>query len=186
MRVVEGVTGDAMTLAPGESRALDGLYVALGDVAARLDAYAREVAALHPPAVAAAGRARRLGLVEQVLCKRSPPARSGRRRSSPRARSRRSGSPTSCSTTATRRTGARGRRPRRSARRSTTLPKRAGEGGARPAIWLAPFYVSTTDPLVAQHPDWFVHRADGRLRTYDNFGPTYAALDVTHPERARS
>ena len=53
--------------------------------------------------------------------------------------------------------------------------------GLRPAIWLAPFYVDTTDPVVAAHPDWFVHDTDGSLRTYDNVGPVSAALDVTSP-----
>jgi hypothetical protein len=39
-----------------------------------------------------------------------------------------------------------------------------------------------TDPLVSAHGDWFVHTPDGKLRTYTNFGPSYAALDVTHPD----
>ena len=31
LRIVQGVTGDALTLAPGESRTLDPLYLGFGD-----------------------------------------------------------------------------------------------------------------------------------------------------------
>lgn len=51
LRIVQGVTGDALVLAPGESRTLDGLYLALGDVDRKLDGYAQYVASKHPPAV---------------------------------------------------------------------------------------------------------------------------------------
>jgi hypothetical protein len=54
--------------------------------------------------------------------------------------------------------------------------------GFRPAIWLAPFYVNVTDPMVRDYPERFVHNFDGTLRTYNNFGPNYAALDVSHPD----
>jgi hypothetical protein len=52
LRIIQGVTGDRLTLAPGESRVLDGLFLALGDVRDALERYAAVVAAKHPPAVA--------------------------------------------------------------------------------------------------------------------------------------
>lgn len=49
-------------------------------------------------------------------------------------------------------------------------------------MWLAPVYVDLKDATVTAHPDWFVKKPTGELRTFTNFGPTYAALDVTHPD----
>ncbi len=181
VRVVQGMTGDAITLAPNESRALDGLYVALGDVRANLDDYARHVATLHPrpaPAKAPLGgwgswnmyyanitaeamrqeaqlagvTLRPLGLTD-VLLDDGYEAHWGSWTASPAF-------------------GA----------DLHTLASEQKAAGLRSAIWLAPLYVDMTDPLVTAHADWFVHDAGGALRTFDNFGPTYAALDVTQPD----
>ncbi|MGZ3426203.1 MAG: hypothetical protein ACXVCV_06100 [Polyangia bacterium] len=178
VRLVEGVTGDVLTLQPGESRALDGVYVGLGDVGARLDEYAAEVASQHPPAVERHPAVGGWGSWNYYY---AMPTADGIRQEMQFAAAELA--------------------PRgltdvllddgyedhwgdwsASASFGATLDGLAGEqanAGLEPAIWLAPFYVATTDPLVAQNPAWFVHRADGSLRTYDNFGPTYAALDVT-------
>lgn len=52
--------------------------------------------------------------------------------------------------------------------------------GMQPGLWLAPFYVSRRTSTWAEHPDWFVHRADGTEVDYQG----NVALDVTHPEAA--
>ncbi len=181
VRLVQGMTGDRITLAPNESRALDGLYVALGDVRTNLDDYAHRVAELHPrptpvkPALGgwgswnmyyanitadalrkeatfAASRLRPLGLADFLLDD-GYEAHWGSWAASPTF-------------------GA----------DLKTLADEQKAAGLRSAIWLAPLYVATTDAMVTLHPDWFVHKVDGTLRTFDNFGPTYAAMDVTVPE----
>ncbi len=181
LRLVQGMTGDAIVLAPGESRALDGLYVALGDARSNLDDYTRHVARLHPPAVPrhpalggwgswnmyyadikastlreeatfAAASLAPLGLTDFLLD---------------------DGYET--------RWGSWAAAPAFGAELATLTAEQSG-AGLRPALWLAPFYVAVEDPLVTQHPDWFVHQKDGKLRTYNNVGPDYATLDVTAPE----
>jgi hypothetical protein len=62
------------------------------------------------------------------------------------------------------------------------LNQEQSHAGMHPAVWMAPFYVDVTDPLVTTHPDWFVHAVDGSLRVFSNFGPQYAPLDASHPE----
>ncbi len=181
LRVVQGMTGDALTLAPGEERALDGLFVALGDVGRGLDAYAERVAALHPPVQprkpalggwgswnlyydaidAAALRAEAewaaanlapLGLGDFLLDDGYEPH-----------------------------WGAWYAAPEFGADLAVLTAEQEA-AGLTPAVWIAPVYVDETDPVVALHPEWFVHDASGAMRSFYNFGPTYVALEVTVPE----
>ena len=181
MRIVQGVTGDSLVLKPGERRQLDGLYVALGDSSESLENYAAYIATKnlhetpllpplggwgswnvyyeHPTAELLAldlgwaeVKLAPLGLTDFLLD---------------------DGYEThwgswEASTTY-----------------GSTLPAQNAEQirrGFRPAIWLAPFYVDVTDPRVASRPELFVHNFDGTLRTYNNFGPEYAVLDVSHAD----
>ncbi len=180
LRIVEGATGDALVLAPGETRTLDDLFVALGDVSSGLDAYATYVAARHPaPAPRSPARG---GWGSWNLYYATPTADAVRMEAAWAAQTLLplglddfllddgyephwgvwQASPSFGAPLA-------------------TLDQEQAQAGLGPAVWMAPFYVDTTDPLVAAHPDWFVHGTDGALRTYDNFGPTYAALDVSSP-----
>jgi hypothetical protein len=180
LRVVQGATGDAIVLAPAQSKTLDGLYVALGDVGPGLDAYAQYVAGLHPPSAArapalggwgswneyyAAITASTLAQEAQWAASTLEPLKLGDLLLDDGYETH-WGSWSASSAFGD--------------SLQSVAAAQAGEG-LRPAIWIAPFYVDTTDPLVSAHPDWFVHAADGSLRTYDNFGPTSAALDVTNP-----
>jgi alpha-galactosidase len=57
--------------------------------------------------------------------------------------------------------------------------------GMRPGLWLAPFYVGRATPAYLEHPGWWVRDAAGAELTFDNDGPeSYAVLDVTEPEAA--
>lgn len=181
LRVVQGATGDAIALAPGETRALDGLYVALGDARASLDDYARHVARLHPPA---APRQPALGgwgswnmyytnvsaatLREEAAFAGATLAPLGLR-------------DFLLDDGYEARWGAWSATPAFGADLASLNAEQAARG-LRPALWLAPFYVAVEAPEVTAHPTWFVHQADGKLRTFNNVGPTYATLDVTHPE----
>lgn len=177
-RIVQGLTGDAITLAPGATRSVDGVYVAMGDVSAMLDDYAGAVAALHHSAVPrhaalggwgswnmyyanitasdmrteaawATAKLVPLGLTDFLLD---------------------DGYETHWgSWTASPAFGA----------DLAALDAEQSKAGLRPALWMAPLYVKADDPLVAANPTWFVHAADGSLRTYNNTGPDYAALDVS-------
>ena len=180
LRIVEGVTGDAIALAPGESRTLDGLFVTLGDVRARLDDYAAHVASLHPPAVprapALAGwgswNMYYTGITAATLRQEAQFAAATLEPAGLSDFLLDDGyelhwgswmaSPTFGADLA-------------------TLASEQTAAGLRPAIWLAPFYVSTSDALVAQHPEYFVHNGDGSLRTFQGNNDTNAALDVTQP-----
>jgi alpha-galactosidase len=60
--------------------------------------------------------------------------------------------------------------------------------GFEPAIWVAPFVASPQSKLFHDHPDWFVHDAEGKPLRSDKvgfggwrLGPWYV-LDGTHPE----
>ena len=178
VRIVMGVTGDALTLAPGETRALDGLYVFVGALGDGLDAYAAHVATLRVPATPrspprggwgswnvyyampmlsdlrqdlawAHATLLPLGLDDFLLDDGYEP-HWGDWQASPAF-------------------GA----------SLTDWNAEQSMSGMHPAVWLAPFYVDVTDPIVSNHPEYFVHRSNGMLRTYYNYGPTYAALDVT-------
>lgn len=59
------------------------------------------------------------------------------------------------------------------------------DAGFTPGLWLAPFYAATDTPVYTEHDDWWVLDADGEPLTFNNFGTTsYAVLDVTHPDAA--
>jgi hypothetical protein len=181
LRIVEGVTGDRLTLAPGESRALDGLFVALGDVGEELEHYAAAVSAGHPPVVAR--RPALGGFGTWNVYYDEPTAQLVR----DEAQFMRSELAPHGLTDLLLDDGYEPRWGDWQADPSFGAPLDALNAeqaalGLRPAVWLAPVYVDVTDPLIAQHPDWFVRRADGSLRTYDNFGPKHAALDASVPE----
>ena len=184
MRIVQGMTGDVVRLAAGESRPLDGLFVQRGDVRAGLDEYAKHVAAKHPPLRRASQRP--LGgwgswnlYYEKISADVLRPeiAWAGDRLA-----------PLGLSTFLTDdgyepRWGAWSAKPAF----GVDLAAYASEQAARglvPAIWLAPIYVDTTDSAFALHPDWFVGKPDGSgARTYAQLdGTVKAALDITHPE----
>jgi hypothetical protein len=182
LRVVMGVTGEAIVLEPGESRSLDGLFVTLGDAVSGLDAYAARVASLHQPAVARrppmggwgswnlyylyvkAPRIREemawardhlapLGLTDFLLDDGYMPYWG---------------------------------RWEAASRFGADLPALAAEQtamGLVPTIWVAPMYMDSSDPSVGEHPDWFLRTADGQLRIYKQFGRgNYATLDPSHPQ----
>nr|WP_239539130.1 glycoside hydrolase family 36 protein [Arcanobacterium pluranimalium] len=51
-----------------------------------------------------------------------------------------------------------------------------------PGLWIAPFIAMEDTPLVAQHPEYFVHDDDGALKPAGyNWGQYYYGLDCTHP-----
>ncbi len=186
LRIVQGVTGDAIAIGPGRTLELDGLWLSFGEATARLDEYAATVAATdHRPAAPRPAVIRKpplggwgswnlyyanvtaqdlrteavwakehlapLGLTDFLLDDGYEPSWG--------------------QWFAATKFGA----------SLETLAAEQKAQGLVPAIWLAPVYVDVTDPLVSAHPDWFVHTAEGKLRTYTNFGPSYAALDVSHP-----
>lgn len=54
--------------------------------------------------------------------------------------------------------------------------------GMRPGLWVAPFIALPGSRLLAEHPEAFIHEADGRLAVAgSNWGADYHALDATHP-----
>ncbi len=63
---------------------------------------------------------------------------------------------------------------------------RIRELGLIPGIWIAPFLVDEGLPLVAEHPDWFVTHPDGTPIVYASpfFGYSRRVIDVTHPDAA--
>jgi alpha-galactosidase len=179
LRIVEGLTGDAVTIGPGASLALDGLYVVLGDVAAGLDAYASHVAALHAPSTP---RRPPLGgwgswnlyydrptgdLVRQEISwAKDHLAPVGLKDFLLDDGYESHWGSWSAKSAFGADLGSLGREEA-----ALTLV---------PAVWLAPFYVDSSDVVVAQHPEWFVHRKDGTIRTFANFGSaTSAPLDMT-------
>jgi alpha-galactosidase len=180
MRIVEGVTGDAILLQPGQAKTLDGLYLALGDVGPGLDAYTRYVASKHP---ATAPRRPPMGgwgswntyydsITASALAQEQQWASTSLLPVALGDFLLDDGYETHWgSWTASASFGA--------SLQSVAASESAA--GLRPAVWIAPFYVDTTDPNVTAHPDWFVHGLDGSIRTYDNYGPKSAALDVTNP-----
>lgn len=183
LRIVMGMTGDAITLAPGETRELDPIYLDLGATASeppRLETYATLVAGLAGKDAAITRHAALGGWGSWNLYYDKPDAASIRTEAAWAAK-----------TLAPQ--GLRdlllddGYEPHWGDWRAdpkfgadlAVLNAEQSAAGLRPALWIAPFYVAVEDPVVTQHPDWFVHRRDGALRTYNNTGPNYAALDVT-------
>ena len=184
LRIVEGMTGDVLHLAPGQSRALDGLFVARGDVRASLDAYAAHVATKHP--VPAPEKRKPLGgwgswnlYYDKISAAVLRPEI---------AWATEHLAPLGLSTFLTDdgyepSWGSWSAKPVFGA----ALASYAGEQTSRglvPAIWLAPVYVDTTNAAFTAHPDWFVGKPDGSgARTYAQLdGTVKAALDVTQPD----
>ncbi len=178
VRITQGLTGDEIVLAPGESKVLDGLYLSLGKVSEELDAYTSYVASLH-----AARRALKPALGgwgSWNMYYASPTAAAIRAEASWAAANLvplgltdfllDDGYET--------RWGSWQAAPSFGADLAV-LNEEQRSVGLRPAVWMAPFYVAMEDPLLGLHPDWFVRRRDGALRSFNNFGPTYAALDVS-------
>ncbi|MBK7974178.1 MAG: alpha-galactosidase [Deltaproteobacteria bacterium] len=66
------------------------------------------------------------------------------------------------------------------------VAKQIRDLGLVPGIWIAPFLVDDALPIVAQHPDWFVTRDDGSPVIYGSalFGFSRRVIDVTHPAAA--
>ncbi|MDY5588931.1 MAG: glycoside hydrolase family 36 protein [Arcanobacterium sp.] len=63
------------------------------------------------------------------------------------------------------------------------LAQRIRACGMEAGIWLAPFIASAHAPIVAQHPEYFIHDEQGNLaRAGFNWGEYYFALDCTIPE----
>jgi len=180
MRVVQGLRGDAIALPKGSKKQLDGLVVALGDVSQHLERYAARVGGLHakapgkPPlagwgswnvhytkidatklreeATWAGATLAPVGMKDFLLDDGYEPMWGEWRASTA--------------------FGA----------ELATLNSEQAKLGLLPAVWLAPVYVDVNSTIVKDHPDWFVKkRGSSDLRTFVNFGPTYAALDVTHP-----
>lgn len=180
-RIIQGVTGDSFPLAAGKTKTLDGLYLRWGDIHAGLEAYADYVQAKHTPAVkrqAALGgwgswnvyyENPTLPLLREDL-----------------AWAKKSLAPVGLTDFLLddgyeTHWGSWAAKPAFGISLEDFNSEQA-QAGFRPAVWLAPFYISVTDSVVIDHPDWFLHAADGSLRTYNNFGPNYAALDVTKLE----
>jgi hypothetical protein len=184
LRVVSGMTGDVVHLAPGESRPLDGLFFALGDVRDSLAAYASHVASKHP--VPPVEKRRPLGGWGSWNLYYDKISAEGLRPEI--AWTADHLAPLGLTTFLTDdgyepSWGTWSGKPAFGA----ALGAYAGEQTTRglvPAIWLAPVYVDTTNPAFRAHPDWFVGKADGSgARTYAQLdGTVKAALDVTHPD----
>lgn len=63
------------------------------------------------------------------------------------------------------------------------LADRIRAHGFTPGIWLAPFIVQPKSNLFQQHRDWLLHDTAGNLvPAGHNWGETFYALDVTHPD----
>mgnify|MGYP006270654809 FL=1 len=180
-QIVYGLTGESITLTSGQERELDGLYIRSGNVRAALDAYAAHVAEAQrvaPRQDAPLGGWGSWNLYFEDVDSESL------------------GAEISWAAENLKPLGFDdfllddGYMPywgqwRAAERFGATLAEfaaRQREEGLRPAIWVAPTYLSVDDPLIAEHPAWFVHDTAGEMRTYNNFGPTYAALDPTHPD----
>ncbi len=179
LRIVAGLTGDAVTIAPGQTLALDGLFVALGNVQAGLDAYAARVASLHAPP---APRRPALGGWGSWNLYYDQPTADLVRQELAWAKAHLTPVGLDDFLLDDGYEAHWGSWSAKSAFGADLGALGAEEAAATlvPALWLAPFYVDTSDAVVTQHPEWFVHQKDGTLRTFANFGAaSYAALDVT-------
>ncbi|MCK6502219.1 alpha-galactosidase [Myxococcota bacterium] len=57
------------------------------------------------------------------------------------------------------------------------------DAGMTPGLWMAPFYVSRDSATYAAHPDWWVKDQDGVEIRFSNLGTgDYAIVDATHPD----
>lgn len=54
--------------------------------------------------------------------------------------------------------------------------------GMTPGLWLAPFIAVASAPVVAEHPEYFIHDKKGELKPAGyNWGQAYYGMDCTHP-----
>lgn len=179
LRLLQGGDLEAIELGPGATRTLDGVYVAMGDLVGALDGYASTVSAAHPPvrprkpalggwgswnvyyskvtasdmrteAEWARGQLAPLGLTDFLLDD-GYESHWGSWKAKPEF--------------------------------GATLDELAREqtsAGLVPAIWLAPFVVAASDPVVAEHPEYFVGDGTGKLRLLPVIGHgDMAILDPT-------
>ena len=67
--------------------------------------------------------------------------------------------------------------------------------GLKPGIWLAPYVITEGTEIHRKHPDWLIHRVDGKLKQIgpglvegskeaEQQTPKLYALDITHPGAA--
>lgn len=184
LQITQGLTGDAVVIAPGQSVELDGLFLAFGAVGAGLQSYADHVRA-QTPASRWRSRSAPLGgwgswnlyydrataalLREEMAWAADVLVPLGlvdfllddgyeRYWGEWQADVSKFGADLEA------------------------FNREQAHRGLKPAVWLAPFYVDARSPIVQEHPTWFVRRSDGSLRIYNNFGPSYAALSVTVSE----
>jgi alpha-galactosidase len=61
------------------------------------------------------------------------------------------------------------------------LARAIASAGFRPGLWLAPFAVNRDARLFAEHPEWLLHDAEGRVILHDIWLGPCAGLDCTHP-----
>ena len=183
LKVIEGMTGDSVTLAPGESLEFDPVYLGADqDPVAGLDRYARAAAKITPPLVWTGDRpwgwaswyyyysqVKEEDIVNNLNFVRQELFADGFNLVQLDD----------------------GYMPRwgewtNNQKFPSGLTSVAGEvesAGLRPGIWIAPFLVSLDSDLVDNHPDWFLHNQNGDLITYQQPpSATHAILDVTHPD----
>lgn len=179
LRLLQGGDLEAVELAPGATRALDGVYVAMGDLVGALDGYASTVSAAHPPV---RPRKPALGGWGSWNLYYSKVTAADMRAEAEWARAKLAPlglgdfllddgyEPHWGSWNAKPEFGA-------------TLDELAREqtsAGLVPAIWLAPFVVAATDPVVAEHPELFVGDGTGKPRMLPVIGHgDMAVLDPT-------
>jgi alpha-galactosidase len=75
------------------------------------------------------------------------------------------------------------------------LAEQIRKTGLKPGIWLAPYVIAEGTGLHQKHPDWLIHRPDGKLKQIgpglvegskeaEQQKPKLYALDITHPDAA--
>jgi len=183
LRVVEGMTGDRVTLAPGESLEFDPVYLGADqDPVAGLNRYARAAAEITPPLVWKGDRpwgwaswyyyysqVKEEDILENFNFVREELSTYGFNLVQLDD----------------------GYMPRwgewtNNQKFPSGLDAVAGEiesAGLWPGIWIAPFLVSMDSDLVDDHPDWFLHDQNGDLiANQQPLRATHAILDVTHPD----
>jgi hypothetical protein len=180
LRLVMGLTGDVLQVAPGETVVLDGVVATVGDIKEGLESYAAAVARAHLPSTARkealggwgswnfyysninAAQVRQemdwslanlvpLGL-KTVLLDDGYETRWGEWTAAPEFGGT-----------------------------LTALASEQGAQGQSPALWIAPFLVETSSSLVADHPDWFVHLGGALRKDHLAGGQEVAYLDATQP-----
>jgi hypothetical protein len=76
------------------------------------------------------------------------------------------------------------------------LANRIRQAGLKPGIWLAPYVIAEGSEIHQKHPDWLVHRPNGKLQQVGPWyvegseeamraNPKFYALDITHPDAAQ-